>query len=212
MLPRAIANDLLGHPAVRTFLFNSDFGIPDNMVARKIPRKVVEGLARGYSKVINCCLCTNFPSVPSGVPLEAKEELYGKIFAKHGLLVVRPAPQLSTITLDDAGGAAQVGGQIVGGPAAPSANTQDEAEPTPATVETEDSIMYEELNDEQFVSRQFLDFYGRIPNMSELSGYLRILQSSTREQFNDDFAYGTESFRRSRCFRFPPADPPGPCK
>lgn len=87
MCPKAHHGELAGHESVRSFLFNSDFGVSDNHQVRKMPQRVLDGLSRGYAKIIDCSLRTAFPSVPAGVPIAAKEELYCKSFTKHGLSI-----------------------------------------------------------------------------------------------------------------------------
>ena len=88
MCPRAHHGELAGHPDIRSFLHNSDFNISDSHQVRKIPRRVLDGLSRSYAKIVDCSLGVSFPSVPSGVAVSAKEELYCKIFNKHGIRTV----------------------------------------------------------------------------------------------------------------------------
>lgn len=100
MCPRTHQGELAGHPDVRSFLHNSDFNLADNYQVRKMPRRVLDGLSRSYHNVIDCSLQVAFPSVPAGVSVAAKEELYCKIFTKHGLSVV-PVKKPEVVIMDN---------------------------------------------------------------------------------------------------------------
>lgn len=190
MCPRAHQGELAGHPDIRSFLYNSDFNLLDNYQVRKMPRRVLDGLSRSYAKIVDCSLGASFPSVPSGVPLSAKEVLYCKIFSKYGLATTvckKPQEQAALSA------------------ASSSAKPLDPLPSSGAHTPASERDLYIDLDDKDFITRQFLDFYNRPPSASEMGDNLRKLEISSRQQVNDDLAYSEGPYRRARQFSFPPA-------
>jgi hypothetical protein len=60
-----------------------------------------------------------------------------------------------------------------------------------------DRSLYPNLEDREFVLRQFADFCGRKPSEAEIVAHIKNLSRLTREQLNDEFAYCDEVVRRT---------------
>jgi hypothetical protein len=202
MCPRAHQGELAGHPDIRSLLHNSDFNISDSHQVRKMPRRVLDGLSRSYAKILDCSLGVSFPSVPGSVAVSAKEELYCKIFNKHGFDTSVAKRQSEKTVLSVAASDT--------GPPDPAQDLKDPAVAPSSgelVVAPESRVrdLYVNLDDRDFIARQFWDFYNRSPSESELNNNLRNLDGRSRQQLNDDLAYGEGPYRRARQFSFPPA-------
>lgn len=60
------------------------------------------------------------------------------------------------------------------------------------------SLLYPDLTDEQFITRQFADFLSRVPSRQELERWMSLLRNNSREAVNDEIAYCDEVVRRAK--------------